>query len=45
MTVQLWGEFPKGDWKLTVSSSDGSAGKHNLHINYSNAKLISMLNY
>jgi subtilisin-like proprotein convertase family protein len=26
MTVQLWGEFPKGDWKLTVFSSDGSSG-------------------
>lgn len=25
MTVQLWGEFPKGDWILTVSSTDGSA--------------------
>ena len=27
MTVQLWGEFPRGDWKLLVSSADGSIGK------------------
>ncbi len=22
MTVQLWGEMPRGEWKLVVSSSD-----------------------
>lgn len=24
MSVQLWGEYPKGDWILSVASSDGS---------------------
>ncbi|RNA11015.1 pro convertase subtilisin kexin type 5 isoform X4 [Brachionus plicatilis] len=28
MSVQTWGEFPKGDWTLTIGSSDRSQGKY-----------------
>ena len=27
MTVQLWGESPRGEWKLHVNTIDGSYGK------------------
>lgn len=26
MTVHLWGEMPRGDWLLTVTTIDGTLG-------------------